>query len=194
MRTTSALIFSTMSLVCLDARAAPHETARWTARVTREFTLLGDPSSDGFGTTGGLTLRGGVERVVLRPSEWASLALTLDARCFGFDLDGPRTVGAEGDAGAALAGSFAVPILGLKGSIGAGASAGAYRNPLATAVRLDGTNRLRFVGWRPAAEIFLSIAHPSGGAVRLSAAGRYYSTPVWSGFAWNIGAGGSWSW
>jgi hypothetical protein len=172
----------------LAPASAAAEEAAWGARVGWERTNLGAARNVGFGVTGGHTIRGGVERVLLRPGVWIVSGLG-EGRVYGFEIDGPRTIGVELDVGLRLERPLLPSFLDLPLRVGTLVSLGAFRAPLATAI-----GRTRFLGVRPAFEIGGAYAWRSGAEVRLAAGCRLYSTLVWSGCSWSGSALAGWSW
>jgi hypothetical protein len=175
-----ALLGAVFLLVPVPAKA---DESTWSARVGWETTSLGDARPDGFGTSGGHTIRLGIERTLIHPGAWAG-AVIGDWRLYGFERPGERTIGTEVDVGARIERTFDASI-----RLGALASVGAFRAPFATAI-----GPVRFLGIRPAFEAGGAYMWRSGAEVRAAAGCRLYSTLVWTGCSWTGSVSAGWSW
>lgn len=170
------------------ARAQPPKAPRWSVRAGWEYTSLGDARPDGFGVTGGSTVRAGVDIALMRGGITSVVGIA-DARSFGFADERARTMGVELDLGAAVVRRVHIaPLFEQPLAIGLTASVGVFRSPLETAI-----GRMRFVGIRPAFGVLVGYTFGSGFGLRADGGCRLYSTLVWTGCAWGFAVSGTYS-
>jgi hypothetical protein len=176
------------AILLIASSATAEDARRWTARAGWEFTSLGAPRPTGFGVTGGHTVRLGVERVVVRIEPW-SFSTAIDVRSYGFADEGPRTMGAEVDAGVRIERAVKLPWFDEPFRVGGLVSYGGFRAPLATAVGV-----VRFNGLRPAIELAVGYVQRSGARIAVGGGCRFYATLVWSDYVCAAHATGGWTW
>lgn len=159
----------------------------WTASVGWSYTALGTPRPEGFGVTGGNTALVSLRRRVWAPA-WGSFDASLVWRGYGFEQEGPRTVGVELDAGLVLTRR----LFGIgenNGLVWIGASVGGYRAPFSTAI-----GRYRWFGVRPSLDVGIRVAAKDGWTVDASCNLRRYDVLVWQGWSVSASVLGGWSW
>ena len=171
----------------LGCTRAATKTPAMSVRAAWEPTTLGAPRPAGFGVTGGNTVHVSAERRAFVDG-WtpgSALVLVADGRAYGFDREGPRTLGFELDVG--LGGAYRPAGWPVEFALTGGY--GFFRAPLATAI-----GPMRFLGGRPAFGAAALFTDKSGAQVRLALDVRCYSTVVWEGCSFGPSAGGGWSW